>query len=335
MSDTRQIRRLLLRASLLPVVLMAGVAGVLLVQVLTVFPLADAEVKRGIALALVTTGGIAAAVLTVLAFVARREEQRLAEVWDEAVRESARVQSEELERLVAERTRDLVALNRELESFSYAVSHDLRAPLRAIAGFGEALATDHAGGLDPEGRLLLDRIRAAARRMDELVSALRGLSRTASTELRDEDVDLSALAREITAELREREPGRKVEIVVQGGVRARGDPRLLRDLLQNLLENAFKFTRDTPVGRIEFGAIEGAGGRAHLVRDNGAGFDMAYASRLFRPFQRLHPPEEFDGTGLGLATVQRIVHRHGGRIWGEGSPGQGATFFFTLPGGIR
>jgi signal transduction histidine kinase len=299
-----------------------------------VFPLAGVEAQRGIALALVTTGGIAAAVLTLLAILSRREEQRLAQQWDDAVRDAARIRGEELERLVAERTRDLVALNRELESFSYAVSHDLRAPLRAIAGFGEALATDRPA-LDPEGRLLVERIRGAAGNMDELVSALLALARVAGTELRQEDVDLSGVAREVAAELREREPARVVEIVVQGGVRARGDPSLLRDLLHNLLNNAFKFTRSTPAARVEFTATDGPGGRIHLVRDNGAGFDMAYAARLFKPFQRLHPPEEFEGTGIGLATVQRIVHRHGGRIWVEATPGLGASFFFTLPGGTR
>jgi signal transduction histidine kinase len=333
MSDIRQIRKLLLRASLLPVLLMAAVAAVLLVQVLAVFPLAGEEAKRGIALALVTTGGVAAAVLTMLAILARREEQRLARAWDDAVREAARIHGEELEKLVAERTRDLVAVNRELESFSHAVSHDLRAPLRAISGFGEALATEHAAGLDPEGRLLLDRIRAAAQRMEQLVEALLRLARVARMELRDDDVDLSALAREVAAELRD--PGGAVEVVIQDGVRVRGDPSLLRDVLQNLLENALKFTRNTPAGRVELAAVDGPGGRICLVRDNGAGFDLAYASRLFTPFQRLHPPEEFEGTGLGLATVQRIVHRHGGRIWAEGAPGLGATFFFTLPGRDR
>jgi light-regulated signal transduction histidine kinase (bacteriophytochrome) len=333
MSDHREIRRLLLRASLLPVVLMTAVVGVLLAQVLTIFPLAGPEAQRGIALALVTTGGIAVTVLTVLAVLSRREELRLAKAWDDAVAEAARVRAEELERLVADRTRDLLALNRELESFSYAVSHDLRAPLRAIAGFSEALEGDHSAALDPDARVLLARIRGATARMGHLVEALLGLAKVARTELRDEDVDLSALAREVAAELREREGPRRLEILVQEGVRGRGDPRLLRDALQNLLENALKFTRKTSAGRVEFATIEGPSGRTYLVRDNGAGFDMAYAARLFAPFQRLHPPEEFDGSGVGLATVQRIIHRHGGRIWAEAAPGQGATFYFTLAGG--
>jgi light-regulated signal transduction histidine kinase (bacteriophytochrome) len=149
-------------------------------------------------------------------------------------------------------------------------------------------------------------------------------------ELRRIDVDLSALMREVCAELQEREPGRRVELVIQEGVRARCDPRLVRIGLANLAQNAFKFTRRVPVPCVEFSASEGADGRIHHVRDNGAGFDMAYAARLFTPFQRLHAQEEFEGTGIGLATLQRIVHRHGGRVWAEGTPGGGAAFHFTL-----
>lgn len=335
MSEHHQLRRLLFRASLMPLGLMAAVSGVLLVQVLTVLPLAGVEARRGILLALITTGAVAAAVLTVLAVVSRREEQRLEKELDAAVQRAARSRSGALEQLVAERTRDLLALNRELQTFSHAVSHDLREPIRAIAAAAGQLVTAHAAQLGPEGRALLERIRAEASGTDELLRALVELARVARTDVRDEEVDLSALARELETELRARHPARTIELLVQDGVRARGDPGLLRDLLRFLLENAFEATRSTPAGRVEFATLQGPGGRTHLVRDNGVGFDMAYASRLFSPFQKLHPPEEFDGKGLGLATVQRIVHRHGGRIWAEAVPGQGATFYFTLSGGNR
>jgi light-regulated signal transduction histidine kinase (bacteriophytochrome) len=250
-----------------------------------------------------------------LCLVARRRASQLA-----AVRERA----------LAARSRELLAVNRELEAFSYSVSHDLRAPLRAIDGFGRTLADEHGSTLDAEGRELLDRIRAAGRRMSLLVEDVIQLSRVTRAGLLREDVDLSALVRAIAAELADREPSRAVAVVVQDGVRASGDPRLLRIGLANLLENAFKFTRDAPTPRVEFGAREAPEGRVYHVRDNGAGFDMAYASRLFTPFQRLHAASEFEGTGIGLATLQRIVHRHGGEVWAEGAPRQGAAFHFTL-----
>jgi signal transduction histidine kinase len=247
----------------------------------------------------------------------------------EALRESERRRVEELERAVAERTQELTLVNRELEAFSYSVSHDLRAPVRAVDGFAQALEEREAGQ-GAEARELLARIRGAARRMNLLIDDLLRLSRASRGELRRQEVDLSALAREVAAELAERDPARAVAWEVEPGVRAEGDPRLLRIALEQLLENAFKFTRGAPAAAIGFGASAGERGRAFFVRDNGAGFDPARADRLFQPFQRLHHADEFEGTGIGLATLRRIVHRHGGTAWAEGRPGKGACFWFTL-----
>ena len=222
------------------------------------------------------------------------------------------------------------AANRELEAFSYSVSHDLRAPLRAIDGFSQALLEDCAAGLSPAGHAHLHRVRAAAQRMAALIDDLLELSRISRAELRLSPVDLSTLAREVAGTLRESHPDRRVAVEVADGVAGRGDPRLLRVLLDNLLGNAWKFTRDRPEARIEFGAARENGTTAFFVRDNGAGFDMAYAGKLFGAFQRLHSAREFEGTGIGLATVARIVRRHGGRVWAEGAVGEGATFRFTL-----
>jgi PAS domain S-box-containing protein len=249
---------------------------------------------------------------------------------EDASREAERRRAEELERRVAERTTELTAVNRELESFSYSVSHDLRAPLRALDGFSQVLLEDYADRIDAQGKDYLGRIRAASQRMSALIDDLIQLSRVTRSELRRDDVDLSALVRAVVAEVQEREPGRRVDVTVQDGVHVRGDQRLLRVGLVNLVGNAFKFTRQRADARMEFGVTSGAEGRVYHVRDNGAGFDMAYAGKLFQPFQRLHTPHEFEGTGIGLATVQRIVHRHGGRVWAEGAPGEGATFYFTL-----
>lgn len=257
------------------------------------------------------------------AFVERRRSRR-------ALADAERRRAAELERAVADRTRDLLHLNRELEAFSYSVSHDLRAPVRALAGFAQALEEEYASRLDGPGLDYLARMRAASRRMSMLIDDLLQLSRVSRAELRRQDLDLSALVREVVAEVQDREPGRRVAWRIQAGVQARADPRLLRVALVNLVENAMKFTRPAAEPRIEFEAQDGPEGRSYLVRDNGAGFDMAYAGRLFQPFQRLHTAEEFEGTGVGLATLQRIVHRHGGRVWAEGQPGRGATFYFTL-----
>jgi signal transduction histidine kinase/HAMP domain-containing protein len=237
----------------------------------------------------------------------------------------------ELEQRVAERTAQLEAANKELEAFSYSVSHDLRAPLRSIDGFSQALLEDYAESLDAQGQDFLRRIRNATQRMGELIDALLILARVTRADLQREVSDLSDMARAVVAELRRQEPTRQVEWVIADGLKVSGDARLLRVVLENLLSNAWKFSAKQPAARIEFGALEPTGGLLTcFVRDNGAGFDMAYADKLFGAFQRLHRGDEFPGTGVGLATVQRVIHRHGGRIWAEASVGQGATFYFTL-----
>lgn len=226
--------------------------------------------------------------------------------------------------------KELELANKELEAFSYSVSHDLRAPLRSIDGFSQALLEDYEDKLDEEGRDYLRRVRAASQRMAQLIDDLLNLSRVSRAELRFEEVNLSALAEGIVAELRNAEPERQVEFVVAQDVTAYGDPHLLEVVLENLLRNAWKFTSKHASARIEFGVTEGDGDSAYFVRDNGAGFDMSYAGKLFTPFQRLHAEAEFPGTGIGLATAQRVVHRHGGRVWAEGEVEKGATFYFTL-----
>ena len=237
----------------------------------------------------------------------------------------------ELEQRVVDRTAQLQAANRELETFSYSVSHDLRAPLRSIDGFSQALLEDYGNTLDAQGQDYLQRIRGAAQRMAELIDALLGLSRVTRAELSREPVDMTAMAHMIAADLQRNEPVREVAFVIADGLTASGDARLLRVALENLLGNAWKFSAKQPQARIEVGSLaQPNGALAFFVRDNGAGFDMAYADKLFGAFQRLHRMNEFPGTGIGLATVQRIVHRHGGRIWAEGEMGQGATFYFTL-----
>lgn len=236
----------------------------------------------------------------------------------------------ELEERVRERTRRLEAANRELESFSYSVSHDLRAPLRSIEGFSKALQEDYEAKLGAEGKDFLRRVRSATQRMAGLIDDLLTLSRMSRAEMRSDSVDLSALSDEIAEELRRHEPQRTVSVVVQPGMQARGDPSLVRVVLQNLLHNAWKFSGRRRDARIEVGTIERNGRQVFFVRDNGVGFDMAYADRLFGAFQRLHGEADFPGTGIGLATVQRIVRRHGGEVWAEAAPEQGATLFFTL-----
>lgn len=235
---------------------------------------------------------------------------------------------EELERRVAERTTELAASNRELEAFSYSVSHDLRAPLRAIDGFSAALLEEHAEQLDSAGTALLERVRVNTRSMKQLIDALLGLARVTRSEVQRQPIDLTALACELAAKLHEGDPGRSVSFAIADGHLVEGDPLLLRVAMENLLGNAWKYTRKLSEARIEFGRTDDG---VYFVRDNGAGFDMAFEAKLFRAFQRLHPAAEFEGTGIGLATVQRIIHRHGGRIWAEGEVGKGATFFFTLP----
>jgi PAS domain S-box-containing protein len=237
---------------------------------------------------------------------------------------------EHLEELVRERTAELEAANRELEAFSYSVSHDLRAPLRAIDGFTQALIEDAGTQLDAKARADLDRVSSAAQRMAQLIDDLLDLARIARMPLDRKTVDLSAVTRNIAAELRQTGPDRKVEFLIPDGLTASADPVLVAMVLQNLLGNSWKFTSRNPTARIEFGVTDGSGERIFFVRDDGVGFDMAYAGKLFAPFERLHPEHEFPGTGIGLAIVQRIVRRHGGRVWFEAEVDRGATCWFTL-----
>ncbi len=236
----------------------------------------------------------------------------------------------DLEARVRVRTAQLEAANRELEAFSYSVSHDLRAPLRSIEGYSAALEEDLGDRLDGRARDHLTRVRAASTRMNALIDDLLALSRVSRGDLRNESVDLSALSRSIVEDLARQAPERRFEIVIPDGLWATGDASLIRAVLENLLGNAFKFTANTPVSRIEVGCAEDGNDRVFFVRDNGAGFDMKYVGKLFAPFQRLHSAKDFPGTGVGLATVQRIIHRHGGRIWTESKLREGTTFSFTL-----
>lgn len=220
--------------------------------------------------------------------------------------------------------------NRELEAFSYSVSHDLRAPLRTIDGFSQALMEDCPDDLTERARQHLERVRSATQRMGHLIDDLLSLSQIARVEMRRAPVNLSDLARRVADEIRKEQPERRAEFKIADGMVADGDARLLRIVLENLLRNAWKFTGKRPVAHIEFGASQDDGARSFYVRDDGAGFDMDYAGRLFGAFQRLHSAKEFEGTGIGLATVARIVQRHGGRVWAEGAVDRGATFRFTL-----
>jgi PAS domain S-box-containing protein len=236
-----------------------------------------------------------------------------------------------LEQRVQERTGQLEASNRELEAFSYSVAHDLRAPLRSIDGFNQALLEDYGKDFPPDAQELMQRARQASQRMSQLIDDLLNLSRVARAEMRHQRISLSEIAQSIATELQKNEPHRKVAFHIEPGLFAMGDDRLLRLVLENLLGNSFKFTRDKPEAKIEFGSLRQDGKRVLFVRDNGAGFKMEYANKLFGPFQRLHAATEYPGTGIGLATVHRILMRHGGKIRPESKEGFGATFYFTLP----
>jgi two-component system sensor histidine kinase/response regulator len=235
-----------------------------------------------------------------------------------------------LNRHLENRLDELAEVNRELEAFSYSVSHDLRGPLSRIAGFSQALRESNADRIDDQGRTYLERIEHSSRRMSTLVEDLLNFSRLTRVEMKLAAVDLSAMVNGLAADLKARDPERAAEFVIAEGVTAWGDPELLRPVMQNLLENAWKFTRKHETARIEFGVTAGDSGPVYYLRDDGAGFDMQQGGRLFNPFQRLHESKEFEGTGIGLATVDRIIRRHGGRIWAESEVERGATFYFTL-----
>ena len=236
----------------------------------------------------------------------------------------------QLEEDLKRKTVELEALNKELESFSYSVSHDLRAPLRSIDGFSQALLEDYAENLNTQGKDYLQRVRTATQRMAEIIDALLELSRVIRSKIRLEQVDLSEMAQKIATEFQERQPERQVEFIITPGLIVNGDARLLQLVLENLLGNAWKFTGKQPEAKIEFGVSNSESESVYFVRDNGAGFDIAYADKLFSAFRRLHTADEFSGIGIGLATVKRIIHRHGGRVWAEGEVGKGAIFYFTL-----
>jgi PAS domain S-box-containing protein len=249
--------------------------------------------------------------------------------------EEIRTLNAELEQRVAARTADLERVNKELETFAYSVSHDLRAPLRAVDGFSQALLEDYSEKLGEEGRHDLERVRAGAARMGKLIDEILELSRLSRRSFVRAPVDISALAREVVAELQDGEPDRRVEVEIQDGLLAEADAGLVRHVLQNLLANAFKFTSKTTRPWIRFGAVEQDGVPVYFVADNGAGFDMAHAKRLFLPFHRLHREAEFSGDGIGLATVMRAVRKHDGTIWAHGAVNKGATFRFSLTPGAR
>jgi signal transduction histidine kinase len=238
---------------------------------------------------------------------------------------------QEFERLVVERTAQLQAANKELEAFSYSVSHDLRSPLRGIDGFSQVLLEEYQDKVDEQGKNYLKRIRLASQRMAQLIDDMLDLSRVSRSELDIQYVNLSEIAREVADNLIATQPERQVEFIIQEGIRAKGDSRLLRSVLENLLGNAWKFTSNHSTALVEFGVQKQNGKDIYFVKDDGAGFDMSHAQKLFGAFQRLHAANEFSGTGIGLATVQRIIHRHHGEVWAEGEVEKGATFYFTIP----
>lgn len=265
--------------------------------------------------------------------VALQHAELMAELRAEVTeRQQAEQRAQELNQGLQQAIVELKAVNKELEAFSYSVSHDLRAPLRSIDGFSQALLEDYLEQLDVTGQDYLRRIRSATQRMGQLIDDLLTLSRVTRSDMHRESVGLSQIASHICTHLQQAHPERQVEFVIRPGLVTQGDIRLLQVAMENLLNNAWKFTSRHPQARIEFGAIEENNISVYFVRDDGVGFDMTFVDKLFKPFQRLHGMQEFPGNGIGLATVQRIVHRHGGRVWAEGALNQGATFYFTLEG---
>jgi PAS domain S-box-containing protein len=239
-----------------------------------------------------------------------------------------------LEELVADRTAQLKVSNKELEAFCYSVSHDLRSPLRSVSGFCHMLMQDHAGSLDATALDYLERMRDSAHRMDRLIDDLLDLSRVSRVELKQETVNLTSIAEDVAELLQHNYPGRKVEYKIEKNLMVRGDAGLLRIVLENLLDNAWKFTAKTSNAKVEFGSLKEGDTLVYYVHDNGAGFSMNYVNKLFGVFQRLHEANEYPGTGIGLASVQRIIQRHGGNVWAQGEPNKGATFYFTIPNSL-
>jgi len=243
------------------------------------------------------------------------------------------VDRKQAERRLKENTAQIVAVNKELESFSYSVSHDLRAPLRAIDGFSRALLEEHSKHLDPEGQRLLGMIRTGTKQMGRLIDDLLVFSRISRKVLEKSNVEMTGMARTVMYELLQLEPDRLVAVTINHLAAAQGDRAMIRQVFTNLISNALKFTRHQPKPAVEIGWYRDGNEDIYYVKDNGVGFDMRYVNRLFGIFQRLHRAEEFEGTGAGLAIVQHIIHRHGGRIWAEGKINEGATFYFALPRG--
>jgi light-regulated signal transduction histidine kinase (bacteriophytochrome) len=258
----------------------------------------------------------------------KRDEEALTALMES--QQEARDANTALEQRVAERTRQLQAANRELESFAYAVSHDLRAPLRSLSGFSQILQDSAASQLDDKSLHYLKRIQDASQRMSGLIDALLGLSRISTSEVTVRPINLSQIAADAAAALREQFPGHAVQLEIAPNLHVEGDARLLRIAMDHLLGNAWKYSIRAAEPKVTVGMQTTAAGPVYFVRDNGVGFDMAYSNKLFVPFQRLHPDAEFQGSGIGLVTVQRILARHCGRIWAEAGVDQGATFFFTL-----
>jgi light-regulated signal transduction histidine kinase (bacteriophytochrome) len=251
-----------------------------------------------------------------------------AKIFIGSVRDITELKQAELQ--IAERTHQLEAANAELDAFAYSVSHDLRAPLRAMGGFAQALTEDYSNRLDGNALDYLQRIGKASQRMGRMIDDILNLSRTMRLDMNMTPVNLSAISEAILSQYREAEPDRKVAVIVAPDIVVRGDARLLEMVLRNLIHNAWKFSGNEPQSRIEFNSLQMDNQRVFFVRDNGAGFDMAYVDKLFGIFQRLHPKTEFEGSGIGLATVARLIRRHGGRVWGESVEFEGATFYFTV-----